>query len=101
MKAMTLFADERGTGLRYDGELDDVDPHTLGISAATRYRLASWQHEYLKYYDLDETRWDAQIETIGHHETVGLELAKVLQSELGSLFRISFFSQIKGARIEP
>ena len=100
MKHLTLFAESRGTGLRFKDELDDLEPTLLGLSRNIATKLRAWQDDYKHYDQLGADAWKAELPFIAQHEAHGIDLANEIQKELGDAFRVSFFSQIKEVRID-
>lgn len=100
MRLLTLSADDRGTGLRFDNELDDIEPISLGLSERTICEIKRWQRGYLDYYDLNEQQWRSAISLITQHEVAGIHIARQVQTELGGGYHVSFYSQIKRGRID-
>lgn len=100
MKELTLFADSRSFGLRFDNELDDLDPVALGLAPETVKRLLDWQRAYHSYDQLDDLDWATSIRAIQSHEESGVLLARQIQRDLGKHFRVRFYSQLEMKRID-
>jgi hypothetical protein len=99
-----LMADYQAHPLWWDDRdhVGDIDPASLSLSEHTRLRLAQWQEQYDRQMNWDDPKasafFDEQEQKV--FELEGIQIWKLLRTELSPDYEVWYFSESSGRLIE-